>query len=51
MSFIQLVRREMHGSMPKLLLMSGLGGVSNASILAAINTGVQEAGSGQKPGL
>ena len=51
MSFLQLVRREMHGSMPKLLLMSGLGGVSNASILAAINTGVQEAGSGQKPGL
>src|SRR5580692_5896049 len=51
MSFIQLVRREMHGSMPKLLLMSGLGGVSNASILAAINSGVQEAGTGQKPGL
>jgi putative ATP-binding cassette transporter len=51
MSFIQLVRREMHGSMPKLLFMSAVGGVSNASILAAINTGVQEAGSGQKPGL
>ncbi|MGA7790299.1 MAG: cyclic peptide export ABC transporter [Xanthobacteraceae bacterium] len=51
MSFIQLVRREMHGSMPKLLLMSGVGGVSNACILAAINSGVQEAGSGQKPGL
>jgi putative pyoverdin transport system ATP-binding/permease protein len=51
MSFIQLVRREMHGSMPKLVFMSGVGGVSNASILAAINTGVQEAGSGQKPGL
>ena len=51
MSFIQLVRREMHGSMPKLLVMSGLGGISNASILAAINSGVQDAGSGQKPGL
>src|ERR1700688_23862 len=51
MSFIQLVRREMHGSMPKLLFMSGLGGVSNASILAAINSGVQDAGNGQKPGL
>ncbi|HTP93536.1 MAG TPA: cyclic peptide export ABC transporter [Xanthobacteraceae bacterium] len=51
MSFIQLVRREMHGSLPKLVFMSGLGGISNASILAAINTGVQEAGSGQKPGL
>ncbi len=51
MSFIQLVRREMHGSMPKLIFMSGVGGVSNASILAAINTGVQDASGGQKPGL
>jgi putative ATP-binding cassette transporter len=51
MSFLKLVRDEMHGSMPKLLVMSGLGGISNASILAAINTGVQEAGTGQKPGL
>ena len=51
MSFIQLIRREMHGSMPKLLIMSGLGGVSNASILAAINSGVQDATNGQKPGL
>ena len=47
MSFLQLVRREMHGSMPKLLLMSGLGGISNASILAAINAGVQDTSSGQ----
>src|SRR6202451_1052861 len=51
MSFTQLVRGEMHGSMPKLLLMSSLGGISNASILAAINAGVQDAGNGQKPGL
>jgi putative pyoverdin transport system ATP-binding/permease protein len=51
MSFFQLVRREMHGSLPKLVLMSGLGGISNASILAAINAGVQASGSGQKPGL
>jgi putative pyoverdin transport system ATP-binding/permease protein len=51
MSFIDLIRREMHGSMPKLLFMSGLGGVSNASILAAINAGVQDASNGQKPGL
>ena len=51
MSFLQLVRREMHGSMPKLLFMSSVGGVSNASILAAINTGVQDTSSGQKPGL
>jgi putative ATP-binding cassette transporter len=51
MSYLQLVRREMRGSLPKLMFMSGLGGVSNASILAAINAGVQGAGSGQKPGL
>ncbi|HWG05187.1 MAG TPA: cyclic peptide export ABC transporter [Beijerinckiaceae bacterium] len=51
MSFLQLVRREMHGSMPKLLVMSGLGGISNASILASINAGVQAVDGGQKPGL
>ena len=51
MSFLQLVRREMHGSMPKLIFMSSLGGISNACILAAINSGVQDASSGQKPGL
>ncbi len=51
MSFFQLVRREMHGSLPKLVFMSGLGGVSNASILAAINAGVQDSANGQKPGL
>jgi putative ATP-binding cassette transporter len=51
MSFLQLVRSEMHGSMPKLLLMSSLGGISNASILAAINTGVQGTSTGGKPGL
>ena len=41
MSFLQLVRREMHGSLPKLLLMSGLGGISTAAILGAINAGLQ----------
>jgi len=41
----------MHGSLPKLLIMSAVGGISNASILAAINSGVQDAGNGQKPGL
>ncbi len=51
MSFLQLVRREMHGSMPKLLFMSGLGGISNASILAAINSGVQASTNGGKPGI
>jgi len=41
MSFLQLVRREMLGSLPKLLLMSGLGGISTAAILGAINSGLQ----------
>ena len=39
MSFFQLVRREMQGSLTRLAVMSGLGGVSNAAILAAINAG------------
>jgi putative ATP-binding cassette transporter len=41
MSFLQLVRREMHGSLPKLLFMSALGGIATASILAGINAGLQ----------
>jgi len=41
MSFLQLVRREMHGSLPKLLFMASLGGISTAAILAAINAGMQ----------
>jgi putative ATP-binding cassette transporter len=45
MSFLQLVRREMHGSLPKLLLMSGLGGISTAAILGAINSGLQSGSS------
>lgn len=44
MSFLELVRREMHGSLPKLLFMSGLGGISTAAILAAINAGLQGRG-------
>ena len=51
MSFIQLVRREMQGSLPRLLFMSGLGGISTASILASINAGVQNVNAGQKAGL
>ena len=51
MSFLQLVRREMHGSLPKLLFMSGLGGISTATILASINAGMQGTGDGNKPSL
>jgi putative ATP-binding cassette transporter len=40
MSFLQLVSREMHSSLPKLLFMSAIGGVSTAAILAAINSGM-----------
>jgi len=47
MSFFQLVRREMQGSLNRLAVMSGLGGVSNAAILAAINSGAQAAGNGE----
>ena len=47
MSFFQLVRREMQGSLTRLAVMSGLGGVSNAAILAAINAGAQSAGNGE----
>ncbi|MFI5013712.1 MAG: cyclic peptide export ABC transporter [Hyphomicrobiales bacterium] len=47
MSFFQLVRREMQGSLPRLVAMSGLGGISNAAILAAVNTGAQAAGTGK----
>ena len=47
MSFFQLVRREMQGSLDRLAVMSGLGGISNAAILAAINAGAQAAGSGE----
>jgi putative ATP-binding cassette transporter len=45
MSFLNLVRREMHGSLPKLLFMSALGGISTATILASINAGMQGNGS------
>jgi putative pyoverdin transport system ATP-binding/permease protein len=47
MSFFRLVRREMQGSLNRLVVMSGLGGISTASILAAINAGAQAADKGQ----
>jgi putative ATP-binding cassette transporter len=51
MTFLELVRREMHGSMPKFLIMSALGGISTAAVLAAINTGIQSTSGGQKISL
>ena len=47
MSFLKLIRREMQGSLNRLAIVSGLGGVSTASILAAINSGAQAADSGK----
>ena len=47
MSFFQLVRREMQGSPRRLVIMAGLGGISTASILAALNTGAQAADGGR----
>jgi putative pyoverdin transport system ATP-binding/permease protein len=44
MSFFELVRREMQGSPTRLLVMSGIGGASNAAILSAVNSGAQAAG-------
>jgi putative ATP-binding cassette transporter len=46
MTFFQLVRREMHSSLNRLVVMSALGGASNAIILAALNSGLQAAGAG-----
>ena len=51
MTFLQLVRREMHGSLPKLLFMSALGGISTATILASIIAGMQGTGDGNKSSL
>jgi cyclic peptide transporter len=50
MSFFELVRREMQGSLTRLLVMSSIGGVSNAAILSAVNSGAQSAGD-SKPSL
>jgi putative pyoverdin transport system ATP-binding/permease protein len=47
MSFLKLVRREMQGSLNRLAVVSGLGGVSTALILAAINSGAQAADAGK----
>jgi putative ATP-binding cassette transporter len=51
MTFLQLVRREMHGSLPRLVFMSGLGGISTSVLLAAINAAAQSAGDTEKPSL
>lgn len=47
MSFLDLVRREMQGSLTRLACVSIAGGISQALILASINAGVQAAEHGQ----
>jgi putative ATP-binding cassette transporter len=51
MSFLQLVRREMRGSLRKLVFMATIGGISSAAVLAAINAGAQAAGDSKKSSL
>jgi putative ATP-binding cassette transporter len=51
MTFIDLVRREMHSSLPRLLFMAGLAGISNAALLTAINNAAQKASDSGKPSL
>jgi putative pyoverdin transport system ATP-binding/permease protein len=48
MSFLQLVRRETQSSLQKLVFMSSLSGISNATILAAINQGAHFADESKK---
>jgi putative ATP-binding cassette transporter len=51
MTFLQLVRREMYGSLPRLVFMAALGGISTAALLAAINAAAQSVNNNQKPSL
>jgi cyclic peptide transporter len=46
MSFYHLVRREMQGSLSRLVFVSVVGGISTTSILGAINAGAQAADRG-----
>jgi len=47
MSFFQLVRREMQGSLGRLVFVSAMGGVSTTAIIGAINAGAQAADQGK----
>jgi len=51
MSFIQLIRSEIEGSLPKLVFVSAVGGLSNAAILAAINAGTGAIADSKSPSL
>jgi putative ATP-binding cassette transporter len=47
MSFFQLVRREMQGSLGRLAFVSAMGGLSTTSIIGAINGGAAAADKGE----
>jgi len=51
MSFFGLVRREMYGSLNRLIVISALGGISTAAILTAINSGAQGCRQGERQSL
>src|ERR1700761_9368264 len=47
MSFLELVRREMEGSLSRLAFVSAMGGLSTTAIIGAINAGAQAADRGE----
>src|SRR6201995_4015004 len=47
MSFFQLVRNEMQGSLGRLVFVSAMGGVSTTAIIGCINAGAQAADRGE----
>src|SRR3954452_12284405 len=49
MTFIQLVRREMYGSLTRLVIMAALGGASTSALLAAVNAAAQAVTDNEKP--
>jgi putative pyoverdin transport system ATP-binding/permease protein len=51
MTFLQLIRREIHGSLPKLIVVAAVAGVSNAAILTAINAATGDIIDGKNPSL
>src|SRR5437870_7002123 len=51
MTFLQLIRREIHGSLPKLIFVSAVAGVSNAAILTAINAATGDISDSKNPSL
>jgi putative pyoverdin transport system ATP-binding/permease protein len=51
MTFLQLIHREIHGSLPKLIFVSAVAGVSNAAILTAINAGTGDISNSKNPSL